>query len=186
MGQNNTQPNHFREFPIFWPLSQVLWSARITLESAPASGDRTRSVTVIHSGISKSASVAVKFHGWGAWGGGSAPKGEPWPQNTVHPHRPSAQIFQKTPMSRKIAQTWLTKENVVSSIFLDLPRSSLDLEIRTMGIEVGDRCVRHTAKIGIGNNFRIRHRTGTPGFLPVTREVGLGKSIPKRRSAIVL
>ena len=41
----------------------------------------------------------------GGRGGGSAPKGETWPQNAVHPHRPSAHKFLKIPASRNCPKT---------------------------------------------------------------------------------
>ena len=131
-----------------------------------------------------------KFHGRGAWGG-SVPKGETWPKTqSIRPKIPN------NSSGTKIAQKRLTKENVISSIFLDFPRSFLDLprsfldlssifprsfldlprsssissrsldfprsssifldlpsiflglEIRTVGVEGGDHCVRPTAKFG--------------------------------------
>ena len=41
----------------------------------------------------------VHFTAGGAWLGFSS-KGETWPQNAIHPHRPSAQKMLKTPAEK--------------------------------------------------------------------------------------
>ena len=56
--------------------------------------EKIESHDVGRSSLSSSLLLIGKFHGTGACGG-SAPKGEAWPQNVVHPHRASAPKFQR-------------------------------------------------------------------------------------------
>ena len=70
----------------------------------------------------------------GGHGGVQLLKSKPGPKTqyirTDHPPK-----IPRNSSVTKIAQKWLTKENAVSSIFLDLPSIFLGLEIRTMGFE---------------------------------------------------